>query len=275
VRGVAERGPRTPGRAGLRSDRWSRAFKGRVGGQEVRIGTPRWFENSVALRCTEPWPHSPHKRPGNADRKYSRVWWIGRLEAVSAMPPTPSSPASTQAVRALKALWRVVMLTVRCRRSAEGVIAAQQLGHHAGGGRRVRPQDKAAVVEAPAAQAARCNRNMVGRWASTTLRPWRWADVGFRESHRKPMWPIAASDTIKPCSVAGSARHICHQAIRATQPRGRWTNHPPAALLRLRLNTAGIPLAARRAVSPSPAGCLRGPMNRRAAAMAFRLCPRG
>ena len=118
-----------------------RGVEGAIGGQQVRVGTPRWFEelgiNTADLRPLV-------ERLEGAARSVAVVVVDGRLEACFGVAD-PLKPTSAAAVAALRRLGlQVVMLSGDARRTAE-VVAAQV------GIERViaelRPADKALVLK--------------------------------------------------------------------------------------------------------------------------------
>jgi Cu+-exporting ATPase len=118
-----------------------RGVEGAIGGQQVRVGTPRWFEelgiNTATLKPLV-------ERLEVAARSVAVVVVDGRMEACFGVAD-PLKPTSAAAVAALRRLGlQVVMLSGDARRTAE-VVAAQV------GIQRViaevRPADKASVLK--------------------------------------------------------------------------------------------------------------------------------
>jgi Cu+-exporting ATPase len=118
-----------------------RGVEGAIGGQQVRVGTPRWFEelgiNTATLKPLV-------ERLEVAARSVAVVVVDGRMEACFGVAD-PLKPTSAAAVAALRRLGlEVVMLSGDARRTAE-VVAAQV------GIQRViaevRPADKASVLK--------------------------------------------------------------------------------------------------------------------------------
>ena len=118
-----------------------RGVQGSIGGQQVRVGTPRWFEelgiNTATLKPLV-------ERLEVAARSVAVVVVDGRMEACFGVAD-PLKPTSAAAVAALRRLGlQVVMLSGDARRTAE-VVAAQV------GIQRViaevRPADKASVLK--------------------------------------------------------------------------------------------------------------------------------
>jgi P-type Cu+ transporter len=118
-----------------------RGVEGAIGGQQVRVGTPRWFEelgiNTATLKPLV-------ERLEVAARSVAVVVVDGRMEGCFGVAD-PLKPTSAAAVAALRRLGlQVVMLSGDARRTAE-VVAAQV------GIQRViaevRPADKASVLK--------------------------------------------------------------------------------------------------------------------------------
>jgi Cu+-exporting ATPase len=117
-----------------------RGVQGSIGGQQVRVGTPRWFEelgiNTATLRPLV-------ERLEVAACSVAVVVVDGRLEGCFGVAD-PLKPTSAAAVAALRRLGlQVVMLSGDARRTAE--VVAGQVGIDRVIAE-VRPADKAAVV---------------------------------------------------------------------------------------------------------------------------------
>jgi Cu+-exporting ATPase len=117
-----------------------RGVQGSIGGQLVRVGTPRWFEelgiNTATLRPLV-------KRLEVAACSVAVVVVDGRLEGCFGVAD-PLKPTSAAAVAALRRLGlQVVMLSGDARRTAEVVAAQVGIERVIA---EVRPADKAAVV---------------------------------------------------------------------------------------------------------------------------------
>jgi Cu+-exporting ATPase len=118
-----------------------RGVQGAIGGQQVRVGTPRWFEE-LGINTATLTPLV--ERLEVAARSVAVVVVDGRLEGCFGVAD-PLKPTSAAAVAALRRLGlQVVMLSGDARRTAE-VVAAQV------GIKRViaevRPADKASVLK--------------------------------------------------------------------------------------------------------------------------------
>ncbi|MCX5953667.1 MAG: copper-translocating P-type ATPase [Cyanobacteria bacterium] len=117
-----------------------RGVQGSIGGQQVRVGTPRWFEelgiNTATLKPLV-------ERLELAACSVAVVVVDGRLEGCFGVAD-PLKPTSAAAVAALRRLGlQVVMLSGDARRSAEVVAAQVGIERVIA---EVRPADKAAVV---------------------------------------------------------------------------------------------------------------------------------
>ena len=117
-----------------------RGVEGSIGGQQVRVGTPRWFEelgiNTATLKPLV-------ERLEAAACSVAVVVVDGRMEACFGVAD-PIKPTSAAAVSSLRRLGlQVVMLSGDARRSAE--VVAGQVGIERVIAE-VRPADKAAVV---------------------------------------------------------------------------------------------------------------------------------
>jgi len=117
-----------------------RGVEGSIGGQQVRVGTPRWFEelgiNTATLKPLV-------ERLEAAACSVAVVVFDGRMEACFGVAD-PIKPTSAAAVSSLRRLGlQVVMLSGDARRSAE--VVAGQVGIERVIAE-VRPADKAAVV---------------------------------------------------------------------------------------------------------------------------------
>jgi Cu+-exporting ATPase len=117
-----------------------RGVEGSIGGQQVRVGTPRWFEelgiNTATLKPLV-------ERLEAAACSVAVVVVDGRMEACFGVAD-PIKPTSAAAVASLRRLGlQVVMLSGDARRSAE--VVAGQVGIERVIAE-VRPADKAAVV---------------------------------------------------------------------------------------------------------------------------------
>ena len=118
-----------------------RGVEGAIGGQQVRVGTPRWFEelgiNTAPLKPLV-------ERLEDAARSVAVVVVDGRLEACFGVAD-PLKPTSAAAVAALRRLGlQVVMLSGDARRTAE--VVASQVGIERVIAE-VRPADKASVLK--------------------------------------------------------------------------------------------------------------------------------
>jgi Cu+-exporting ATPase len=118
-----------------------RGVQGAIGGQQVRIGTPRWFEelgiNTATLKPLV-------ARLEVAARSVAVVVVDGRLEGCLGVAD-PLKPTSAAAVAALRRLGlQVVMLSGDARRTAEVVAAQVGIERVIA---EVRPADKASVLK--------------------------------------------------------------------------------------------------------------------------------
>ena len=118
-----------------------RGVEGAIGGQQVRVGTPRWFEelgiNTATLKPLV-------ERLEVAARSVAVVVVDGRMEACFGVAD-PLKPTSAAAVAALRRLGlQVVMLSGDARRTAEGVAAQVGIERVIA---EVRPADKASVLK--------------------------------------------------------------------------------------------------------------------------------
>ena len=118
-----------------------RGVEGAIGGQLVRVGTPRWFEelgiNTATLKPLV-------ERLEVAARSVAVVVVDGRMEACFGVAD-PLKPTSAAAVAALGRLGlQVVMLSGDARRTAEGVAAQVGIERVIA---EVRPADKASVLK--------------------------------------------------------------------------------------------------------------------------------
>ena len=118
-----------------------RGVQGSIGGQQVRVGTPRWFEelgiNTATLKPLV-------ERLEVAARSVAVVVVDGRMEACFGVAD-PLKPTSAAAVAALRRLGlQVVMLSGDARRTAEGVAAQVGIERVIA---EVRPADKASVLK--------------------------------------------------------------------------------------------------------------------------------
>ena len=118
-----------------------RGVQGSIGGQQVRVGTPRWFEefgiNTATLKPLV-------ERLEVAARSVAVVVVDGRMEACFGVAD-PLKPTSAAAVAALGRLGlQVVMLSGDARRTAEGVAAQVGIERVIA---EVRPADKASVLK--------------------------------------------------------------------------------------------------------------------------------
>ena len=117
-----------------------RGVQGSIGGQQVRVGTPRWFEelgiNTATLKPLV-------ERLEVAARSVAVVVVDGRMEACFGVAD-PLKPTSAAAVAALGRLGlQVVMLSGDARRTAEVVAAQVGIERVIA---EVRPADKASVI---------------------------------------------------------------------------------------------------------------------------------
>ncbi|MCT4366343.1 MULTISPECIES: copper-translocating P-type ATPase [Synechococcaceae] len=205
-----------------------RGVQGTVGGQEVRIGTPRWFEE-LGLPMTALAPLT--QRLEDAARSTAAVVVDGRLEACFGIADA-LKPGSTEAVRALRRLGlEVVMLTGDARRSAEVIGAQLGITRVIA---EVRPQDKAAVVEH--LQRSGQITGMVGDGLNDAP-ALAVADVGFAIGTGTDV-AIAASDITL---LSGDLRGI---ATAIELSRAAMANIRQNLFFAFVYNTAGIPLAA-------------------------------
>jgi len=117
-----------------------RGVEGSIGGQQVRVGTPRWFEelgiNTATLKPLM-------ERLEAAARSVAVVVVDGRLEGCFGVAD-PLKPTSAAAVAALRRLGlQVVMLSGDARRTAEVVAAQVGIERVIA---EVRPADKSSVI---------------------------------------------------------------------------------------------------------------------------------
>ena len=117
-----------------------RGVQGSIGGQQVRVGTPRWFEelgiNTATLKPLV-------ERLEVAARSVAVVVVDGRMEGCFGVAD-PLKPTSAAAVAALRRLGlQVVMLSGDARRTAEVVAAQVGIERVIA---EVRPADKASVI---------------------------------------------------------------------------------------------------------------------------------
>ena len=117
-----------------------RGVQGAIGGQQVRVGTPRWFEelgiNTASLKPLV-------ERLEVAARSVAVVVVDGRLEGCFGVAD-PLKPTSAAAVAALRRLGlQVVMLSGDARRTAEVVAAQVGIERVIA---EVRPADKSSVI---------------------------------------------------------------------------------------------------------------------------------
>jgi Cu+-exporting ATPase len=206
-----------------------RGVEGSIGGQQVRIGTPRWFEelgiNTATLKPLV-------GRLEAAACSVAVVVVDGRLEGCFGVadPLKPTSAASVAALRRLG--LQVVMLSGDARRSAEVVAAQVDIERVIA---EVRPADKAAVVrqlqdkgEGPVA--------MVGDGINDAP-ALAQADVGIAMGTGTDV-AIAASDiTLISGNLAGVAAAI--ELSRQTMANIRQN-----LFFAFAYNVAGIPIAA-------------------------------
>jgi Cu+-exporting ATPase len=206
-----------------------RGVQGSIGGQQVRVGTPRWFEelgiNTATLRPLV-------ERLEVAACSVAVVVVDGRLEGCFGVAD-PLKPTSAAAVAALRRLGQqVVMLSGDARRSAEVVAAQVGIERVIA---EVRPADKAAVVlqlqeqgKGPVA--------MVGDGINDAP-ALAQADVGIAMGTGTAV-AIAASDiTLISGNLAGVAAAI--ELSRQTMANIRQN-----LLFAFAYNVAGIPIAA-------------------------------
>ena len=206
-----------------------RGVQGSIGGQLVRVGTPRWFEelgiNTATLRPLV-------ERLDVAACSVAVVVVDGRLEGCFGVAD-PLKPTSAAAVAALRRLGlQVVMLSGDARRTAEVVAAQVGIERVIA---EVRPADKAAVVmqlqqqgEGPVA--------MVGDGINDAP-ALAQADVGIAMGTGTAV-AIAASDiTLISGNLAGVAAAI--ELSRQTMANIRQN-----LFFAFAYNVAGIPIAA-------------------------------
>ena len=206
-----------------------RGVQGSIGGQQVRVGTPRWFEelgiNTATLKPLV-------ERLEVAACSVAVVVVDGRLEGCFGVAD-PLKPTSAAAVAALRRLGlQVVMLSGDARRSAEVVAAQVGIERVIA---EVRPADKAAAVmqlqqqgEGPVA--------MVGDGINDAP-ALAQADVGIAMGTGTAV-AIAASDiTLISGNLAGVAAAI--ELSRQTMANIRQN-----LFFAFAYNVAGIPIAA-------------------------------
>ncbi len=206
-----------------------RGVQGSIGGQQVRVGTPRWFEelgiNTATLRPLV-------ERLEVAACSVAVVVVDGRLEGCFGVAD-PLKPTSAAAVAALRRLsLQVVMLSGDARRTAEVVAAQVGIERVIA---EVRPADKAAAVmqlqqqgEGPVA--------MVGDGINDAP-ALAQADVGIAMGTGTAV-AIAASDiTLISGNLAGVAAAI--ELSRQTMANIRQN-----LFFAFAYNVAGIPIAA-------------------------------
>jgi Cu+-exporting ATPase len=206
-----------------------RGVQGSIGGQQVRVGTPRWFEelgiNTATLRPLV-------ERLEVAACSVAVVVVDGRLEGCFGVAD-PLKPTSAAAVAALRRLGlQVVMLSGDARRTAEVVAAQVGIERVIA---EVRPADKAAAVmqlqqqgEGPVA--------MVGDGINDAP-ALAQADVGIAMGTGTAV-AIAASDiTLISGNLAGVAAAI--ELSRQTMANIRQN-----LFFAFAYNVAGIPIAA-------------------------------
>jgi P-type Cu+ transporter len=206
-----------------------RGVQGSIGGQQVWVGTPRWFEE---LRIHTSTLKPLVERLEVAGCSVAVVVVDGRLEGCFGVAD-PLKPTSAAAVAALRRLGQqVVMLSGDARRSAEVVAAQVGIERVIA---EVRPADKAAVVlqlqeqgKGPVA--------MVGDGINDAP-ALAQADVGIAMGTGTAM-AIAASDiTLISGNLAGVAAAI--ELSRQTMANIRQN-----LLFAFAYNVAGIPIAA-------------------------------
>ena len=118
-----------------------RGVQGAIGGQQVRVGTPRWFEE-LGINTATLTPLL--ERLEVAARSVAVVVVDGRLEGCFGVAD-PLKPTSAAAVAALRRLGlQVVMLSGDARRTAEVVAAQVGIEQVIA---EVRPADKASVLK--------------------------------------------------------------------------------------------------------------------------------
>jgi Cu+-exporting ATPase len=206
-----------------------RGVQGSIGGQQVRVGTPRWFEelgiNTATLRPLE-------ERLEVAACSVAVVVVDGRLEGCFGVAD-PLKPTSAAAVAALRRLGlQVVMLSGDARRSAEVVAAQVGIERVIA---EVRPADKAAVV-LQLQQQGQGPVAMVGDGINDAP-ALAQADVGIAMGTGTAV-AIAASDiTLISGNLAGVAAAI--ELSRQTMANIRQN-----LLFAFAYNVAGIPIAA-------------------------------
>ena len=206
-----------------------RGVQGSIGGQQVRVGTPRWFEE-LGINTTTLKPLV--ERLEVAACSVAVVVVDGRLEGCFGVAD-PLKPTSAAAVAALRRLGlQVVMLSGDARRTAEVVAAQVGIERVIA---EVRPADKAAVVmqlqqqgEGPVA--------MVGDGINDAP-ALAHADVGIAMGTGTAV-AIAASDiTLISGNLAGVAAAI--ELSRQTMANIRQN-----LFFAFAYNVAGIPIAA-------------------------------
>jgi Cu+-exporting ATPase len=206
-----------------------RGVQGSIGGQQVRVGTPRWFEelgiNTATLRPLV-------ERLEVAACSVAVVVVDGRLEGCFGVAD-PLKPTSAAAVAALRRLGlQVVMLSGDARRSAEVVAAQVGIERVIA---EVRPADKAAVV-LQLQQQGQGPVAMVGDGINDAP-ALAQADVGIAMGTGTAV-AIAASDiTLISGNLAGVAAAI--ELSRQTMANIRQN-----LLFAFAYNVAGIPIAA-------------------------------
>jgi len=206
-----------------------RGVQGSIGGQQVRVGTPRWFEelgiNTATLRPLV-------ERLEVAACSVAVVVVDGRLEGCFGVAD-PLKPTSAAAVAALRRLGQqVVMLSGDARRTAE--VVAGQVGIERVIAE-VRPADKAAVV-LQLQQQGQGPVAMVGDGINDAP-ALAQADIGFAMGPGTAV-AIAASDiTLISGNLAGVAAAI--ELSRQTMANIRQN-----LFFAFAYNVAGIPIAA-------------------------------
>ncbi len=205
-----------------------RGVQGTVGGQEVRVGTPRWFEE-LGVDLSELAPLLD--RLEAAACSTAAVVVDGRVEACFGIADA-LKPGSAAAVAALRSLGlEVVMLTGDARRTAEVIAARAGIERVIA---EVRPQDKAAVVQSLQRQGQIIGMVGDGINDAPALAQ---ADVGFAIGTGTDV-AIAASDITL---LAGDLRGIV-AAIELS--RAAIANIRQNLFFAFAYNIAGIPLAA-------------------------------